>query len=265
MVTGVNATVAGFLMIPMMAGLLVTSIVSGALVSKTGRYKWFPIVGTLIVAAALVLLSTMTPTTPIWLLCSYLAVMGFGLGMGMQILVLIVQNTFPNSLVGTATAGNNFFRQIGASLGSAVVGSLFTSRLIDLLSQRLPGAGSTVHGGINSLTPGVVDKMPSALRVPIISSYNDALVPVFLYMVPLVLVAVVLLCFVREVPLATRIERDVAPVPAGEGEKTERAQAHVEVEPGEAETAAPTGQAVLVGERLADVEPDTAEVPTAER
>ncbi|MFF1876141.1 MFS transporter, partial [Kitasatospora herbaricolor] len=134
MVTGANATEAGLLMIPMMAALLLTSIVSGQLVSKTGRYKWLPIVGTVIVAVALVLLSTMTPTLPVWIICSFLAVMGIGLGMSMQILILIVQNSFPVSQVGTATASNNYFRQIGASLGSAIVGSLFVARLTELLT-----------------------------------------------------------------------------------------------------------------------------------
>ena len=222
MVTGVNATAAGFLMIPMMAGLLVTSIASGALVSKTGRYKWLPIVGMLIVGVALLLLSTMTPSTPIWLLCSFLALMGFGLGMGMQILILIVQNTFPNSQVGTATAANNFFRQIGASLGSAIVGSLFVSRLTQLLTERLSGLGAntpggSTPGGINSLTPAVVNALPIAVRTKVISSYNDALVPVFLYMVPLIICAVILLCFIKEKPLATRIERDIVPESISEG------------------------------------------------
>ncbi len=211
MVTGANATEAGFLMIPMMAGLLVTSIISGQLVSKTGRYKWLPLVGTLIVAVALVLLSTMTPALATWVLCSYLAVMGVGLGMSMQILILIVQNSFPISQVGTATASNNYFRQIGASLGSAIVGSLFVAKLTTLLAERMPAPGAGAAGASNSFTPAIVRDLPSAARNVIIGAYNDALTPVFLYMVPLVLVAVVLLCFVREIPLATTIERDILP------------------------------------------------------
>lgn len=210
MVTGANATEAGFLMIPMMAALLVSSIASGQLVSKTGRYKLFPIVGTLLVAVALVLLSTMTPTLPIWVLCSYLAVMGLGLGLSLQILVLVVQNSFPNSEVGTATASNNYFRQIGASLGAAVVGSLFAARLTELLSERMP-AGAAGAGASNSFTPGMVRDLPDSVREIIVSSYNDALTPVFLYMVPLVVVATILLGFITEKPLATTIERDILP------------------------------------------------------
>ena len=209
MVTGAGATKAGLLMIPMMVGLLVTSVVSGQLVSKTGRYKWLPIVGTLLVALSLVLLSTMTPALAVWVLCSYLAIMGIGLGMSMQILILIVQNSFPISQVGTATASNNYFRQIGASLGSAVVGSLFVTRLAGLLAQRMPGAAGAAAGSSNSFTPAVVRNLPVAVRNVVIGAYSGALTPVFLYMVPLVLIAVVLLCFVDEKPLATTIERDI--------------------------------------------------------
>jgi len=211
MVTGVNATEAGFLMIPMMAALLITSIVTGALVSKTGRYKWIPVIGTAIVAVSLLLLSTLTPSMPVWVLCAYLAIMGIGLGGSMQILVLIVQNSFPVSQVGTATASNNYFRQIGASLGSAVVGSLFVARLTDLLSTRMP-ADVAASGGAesNAFTPAVVRQLPSAVRDVVIGAYNDSLTPVFLLMVPLVLAAVVLLCFVTEKPLATTIDRGPA-------------------------------------------------------
>jgi MFS family permease len=196
-------------MIPMMAGLLVTSIGSGQLVSKTGRYKWLPITGTSIVAGSLYLLSTMSPDTPVPVLCSYLAVMGIGLGMGMQLLVLIVQDTFPSSWVGTATAANNYFRQIGAALGSAIVGSLFVSRLSEALASTLPasdGAGSS-----NSFTPSLVQSLPPDVKSIIVNAYNEALTPIFLLLVPIVLVAVVLLCFVHEKPLSTTIERDILP------------------------------------------------------
>jgi len=211
MVAGVNATQAGLLMIPMMAALLVVSILTGQLVSKTGRYKWLPIAGSAVVAVALFLLSTMTADLPIWVICSYLAVMGIGLGASMQILVLIVQNSFPVSKVGTATASNNYFRQIGASIGSAIVGSLFVAKLTDLLADRMPASAGNAAGGMNSFTPALVKSLPAPVRDIIVGAYNDALTPIFLYMVPLIIVAVIVLCFVREVPLATTIERDIVP------------------------------------------------------
>lgn len=210
MVTGVSATNAGLMMIPMMAALLVSSIGSGIIVSKTGRYKWFPVAGTSIVILSLFLLSTMQPDLPIWVLCSYLGVMGLGLGLSMQILVLIVQNTFPLKEVGTATAGNNYFRQIGASIGSAIVGSLFTVRLTELLSERMPQASGAAANS-NSFTPDLVAHMPPEIRDVIVGSYNDALAPVFLYMIPLMAIAVILLALVKEKPLRTSVERDIMP------------------------------------------------------
>jgi len=206
MVTGVGAAHAGLLMIPMMGALLLSSVGSGQIVSHTGRYKLIPIIGMAVTALGLFLLSTLTATTAIWIMCVFLAVMGLGLGMSMQILVLVVQNSFPQAIVGTATSSNNFFRQIGSSLGAAIVGSLFVSRLTDILATELP-PGGTGGDGINSLTPAIVASLPEPLHSIIINAYNDALTPIFLLMVPLVLVAGVLLLFVVEKPLATRIER----------------------------------------------------------
>lgn len=202
MVTGAGATKAGLLMIPMMGGLLVASTLSGQAVSRTGRYKMLPVIGTLIVGLALALLSTMSAATAVAITCVYLAVMGIGLGLSMQILVLIVQNSFPAREVGTATAANNYFRQIGASLGAAVVGTLFASRLSDIL-----GATSSASAQ-NSLTPDAVRALPVASRTVIVNAYSDALTPVFLSMVPLMALAAVLLMFVSEKPLATTVERD---------------------------------------------------------
>jgi hypothetical protein len=119
------------------------------------------------VAVALVSLSTMTPSLPVGVLCGYLSIMGVGLGMSMQILILMIQNSFPVSEVGTATAGNNYFRQIGASLGSAIVGSLFVARLTSLLT----GAGGAVAGSSNSFTPEAVRQLPDAVRNVVIGAY----------------------------------------------------------------------------------------------
>ncbi|MGV9745084.1 MDR family MFS transporter [Rhodococcus zopfii] len=202
MVTGVSATVAGLLMLPMMGSLFLTSTLTGRLVTSTGRYKTIPIVGSVLIATGLVLLSLLTVTTPTWVLCCFVAVIGVGLGMTGQILVLVVQNSFPIEEVGTATAGNNYFRQIGATLGSAVVGSVFASRVATLIAERAPAGVAA-----DSLTPGAVRQLPDAVRLPVVEAYNDALTPIFLWISPLALVAMVLLCFVVEKPLATTIER----------------------------------------------------------
>ncbi|KDA05040.1 MFS transporter [Microbacterium sp. CH12i] len=218
MAFGEDATTAGILMVPMMGMMLVTSLVSGWLVSKYGRYKWMPIVGAALVALGLVFLGTMTPETPLWRFCIDVGLLGMGLGVNMQILVLIVQNTFPNRVVGTATAANNFFRQIGASLGSAVIGSLFAVRLVGIIGERLPsGEGTAQLGDIASLTPDSVRELSAPVREVVVHGYNDALTPLLLGMAPLAVVAVVLLCFIKEVPLKTTVERDIVPDALGEG------------------------------------------------
>ena len=211
MVAGVSATQAGLLMIPMMGAMLPTSIIAGNLVSRTGRYKLYPVAGAIIMGVAMVLLSTMSWTQPVWVTCIYLALMGLGLGLTMQILVLIVQNTFPLRMVGTATAANNFFRQIGASLGAAVVGSMFTARLLELLQERTPSGAVVDESGFNSLTPEAVAQLPQQAHDIVVSSYNDALTPVFLWLLPLAIASCILLLFVKEVPLSTTLDKDAVP------------------------------------------------------
>lgn len=212
MAYGATATEAGLLMVPMMGSLLGSSVLSGQYVSRTGRYKALPIAGFGFIAAGLVLLSTVTVTTSEPQLCLYMAVMGLGLGATMQLLVLIVQNSFPVTEVGTATASNNYFRQIGATLGSAVVGSVFASRLGDLLAARLPG-GVGSEGGTGSLTPAVVQHLPDAVRLPVISSYSEALTPIFAWIAPLAVLGGVLLCFIVAKPLATTVDGEGAEEP----------------------------------------------------
>lgn len=209
-VHGLDATASGLLLIPMVGGMLVSSIVSGQIASRTAHYKWMPMAGTLIAGAGLLLLSTMHVGTAIWEVSTFVAVLGIGLGFSMQMLVLIVQNSFPVTIVGTATASNNFFRQIGATLGSAIVGSLFVGRLTDLLAERVPQLPTSGGGSMSGFTPGAIAALPDAVRQPILESYNDALTPIFLWITPAMLIAFVLLCFVTEKPLARTLDYGTA-------------------------------------------------------
>ncbi|WP_297004363.1 MDR family MFS transporter [uncultured Corynebacterium sp.] len=217
MVHGMTPTKAGLMMIPMVLGLLPTSIVVGVVVSRTGSYKWYPVIGMVVVAVGLFLLGGLETHDGLVHLGLVLYVFGFGIGMAMQILVLMVQNSFPVSMVGTATASNNFFRQIGMSVGSAVVGSVFTSRLQDDIGDRVPGAMESLgdkatdymslfSGESHSLTPEIVKHLPGALHEAIITSYNDALVPIFTVLIPFALIAAVILFFTREEKLKETIE-----------------------------------------------------------
>ncbi|MDO4761348.1 MAG: MDR family MFS transporter [Corynebacterium sp.] len=206
MVHHMSPTNAGLMMIPMMLGMIVTSIVVGNVVTRTGKYKIFPIVGQIIMAGAFFLLGSLTPETSLTVFGLYLAILGMGLGMSMQILVLIVQNTFPLAQVGVATGANNFFRQVAGTVGSALVGSMFISHLHDKLAVNVPQALAQIGdpalaqqlGGGNSLTPGMVDSLPELLQNAIGLSYNDALTPVFVMLAPLSLVAMFVLLFVKE-------------------------------------------------------------------
>jgi MFS family permease len=204
MVTGLSATKSGLLLVPLSLGILSTSLGSGVLVSKTGHYKWMPPVGGALIALSLYLLSTLTVGSSVWLACFYMFIHGVGNGFGFQVLNLIVQTSFPVSEVGTAIGAHSFFRQIGASLGSAVVGTLFTSRLIAQLADRLgsvSGSASVVSDP-NSLTPALVSGLPEDVKNAIVTSYNEALTPVYLYVVPLVVLATLLFLLVKEKPLA---------------------------------------------------------------
>ncbi len=204
MVTGANATVSGLMLLPMIAGLMTGAITTGQLAAKTGRYKWMPIASMIGLGIGLWLLSTLTVETPLGVLLAYLFVLGLGVGLGMQILVLVVQNSFADSQVGTATAANNFFREIGASLGGAIVGALFTARLTDLLAERVPSGSAA--GDLNSLTPSAVRDLPAAVHDVIIGAYNDALTPVFASLIPMVIAGLVLVLFIKEVPLRANLD-----------------------------------------------------------
>lgn len=209
MVYGYSATEAGLLLISMVSGLMGTALLTGNLASRTGRYKWMTIACAVVAAIGLGLLSTIEVTTSVQVLCAYLFVLGAGIGLGMQIFILIVQNSFPDREVGAATAANNFFREIGATLGAAIVGSIFTSNLTSLLTERMSEAGidpARSGAAISGLTPAVVNALPEQLRTIVTSAYSEALTPVFGHLVPLVLVALVIVCFIREVPLRTSVE-----------------------------------------------------------
>ncbi|GAB3592093.1 Multidrug resistance protein 3 [Corynebacterium faecale] len=209
MVHGINATQAGYMLIPMMVGMMGLSIWVGLRITKTGRYKWFPPIGMIITFGAMLLFRTLSPETSLWAIGVYLLIMGVGLGMAMQVLVLIVQNTLPTAVVGSATAVNNFFRQIGSSLGSALVGGMFVGNLTTLMGERLPGAVAALPpedqaalaaaGGLdsNELTPALVKELPPAVHDAFTGAYNDALLPVFTTMMPLVGAAFILLLFVK--------------------------------------------------------------------
>ena len=171
----------GLRMIPMMAGILITSIASGQAIAKLGRYKVFPVVGTAVMAVGLLLLSRLGVGTSTALASLYLFVLGSGLGLVMQVLVLAVQNSVPYETLGTATSGVTLLRGVGGSLGTAAFGAIFTNKLVDGLgSASLPAQLQEVLGGGGRLTGDQVERLPELARVAYQQAYVDALSPVFL-------------------------------------------------------------------------------------
>ncbi|MFD7710351.1 MDR family MFS transporter [Streptomyces sp. NPDC059785] len=214
MVYGKTATEAGLLMLPMVVGIMSTAISSGSLISKTGRYRVYPIAGSIVTGLAVFLMSTLDVDDSIVLVCVYVFLMGAGVGLLMQTLVLAVQNDFPASEVGTATSSNNFFREIGATLGTAAVGSVFASRLTDQLAETLPRDATTSVGSSESLTPALVHQLPAELQTLVIDAYQHALTPVFLYLTPVFVIGLVLALILPEKPLADTQPGVVAAGPA---------------------------------------------------
>ena len=227
MSSGTSAAASGLLLLPMMVGVMGTSIASGLLITKTGRYKVFPIIGTIVTGLAMIAMTTLTASTPIWLICVYLFLFGVGLGFIMQVVVLVVQNAVPASEIGTATSTNNYFREMGAALGIAVFGTIFTTRLTENLTAVFTDAGATPEQAgqaTATIDPAALNNLPDAIREGVVNAYADALAPVFWYLVPFIAVALVLAIFLKEIPLS-----DVAGLVArGEaigGEEAERLEA----------------------------------------
>ena len=197
-VDGVSATTSGLRTLPMVAGMLSTSMGSGVLVGRTGRYKIFPIAGTALMALAFLLMSTMSSSTSALLQSLYLFILGAGIGSCMQVLILIVQNTSRFEDLGVATSGVTFFRTIGSSFGAAIFGSLFTNFLRGRIGPALAASGAA-PAAANS--PEALHRLPHAMAAPIVDAYAASLTQVFLWAVPVALVGFTLALFLREVPL----------------------------------------------------------------
>ncbi|WP_426311480.1 MDR family MFS transporter [Cellulosimicrobium sp. E-16] len=205
MSTGAGVTESGFLMLPMMVGVMITAIGSGIAITKTGRYKIYPVLGLAITAAGMMWLTRITGDMSMWLFGAMIFVMGAGMGLVMQTIVLAVQNSVDPHEIGTATSANNFFREIGAAVGTALFSTIFTSRLADNLEGVFAGlpAGSAPAGAEgSSLTPEMVQQLPEPIHTGVVDAFTDALAPAFWYLVPLVLVGFVLALFLREVKLS---------------------------------------------------------------
>jgi EmrB/QacA subfamily drug resistance transporter len=213
---GSSPTTSGLQLTPLMAGVLITSIVSGQVISRLGRYRVFPIVGTALMAVAMFLLSQIEAGTSTWVAMLDATVLGLGLGMVMQVLILAVQNSVNHSVLGVATSGSTMFRQIGGSIGVALFGTIFASRLHAELASRLP-AGTAIPDTIN---PAGIKNLPPVQHQAFADGVANALHPVFLVAGAISLLAFALTWLLREVPLQGNTQvGDAIPAPGDEHER----------------------------------------------
>lgn len=197
-VDGVSATTSGLRTLPMVVGMLITSTGSGTIVGRTGRYKIFPVVGTALMALAFFLMSRMEPSTSALIQSLYLVVLGAGIGLSMQVLILIVQNTSNFEDLGVATSGVTVFRTIGSSFGAAIFGSLFVNFLNHRMGSALAASGASPTA---VASPGALHRQPPNVAAPIVAAYAESLTQVFGWAAPVALVGFVLALFLREIPL----------------------------------------------------------------
>ncbi len=186
-VKGASPTKSGLLMLPMMVGIIFTSIISGRMISKIGRYKWFPVAGTALMAAGLLAFTQLQVNTSLWLTFLFMLVVGIGLGSAMQPLVLAVQNDLEPKDMGAGTAASTFFRSLGGSVGVAALGAVLSNKLVALNAGTKPGAPA-----ISINDPASIQALPAAARSMIENVFVGALHPIFLTAGLVTLIAVVL-------------------------------------------------------------------------
>jgi EmrB/QacA subfamily drug resistance transporter len=206
---GVSPTKAGLQLLPLMLGLLITSVVSGRVISRVGRYRAFPIAGTFLAAVGMFLLSKLAIDTPYWYIALGMLVLGAGIGMVMQVLILAVQNAVSPREIGTATSSSTFFRQVGGSFGVAVFGAIMSSSLATQLAAAIP-PGVTVDPSKLTGSPAVIASLPEPIQTAVREAFVVALTSVYVWAIPVCLLAFVFALFLPEQKLRTREEMMVA-------------------------------------------------------
>jgi MFS family permease len=212
-VQGASPTVSGLLLTPMMVGSTITSIVAGQLVTRTGRYKAFPIIGGGLMAIAMFLMTHLGGSESRVTSGMFYVVLGLGMGFLMQMVSLVAQNSVELKDMGVASSARMFFQQIGGSLGVAAFGAIFASRLTDGLKAAPAGVHINASGG--QLNPADISKLPAAYQHAVFPAIAHALDGVFWWAVPAAGLAFALAWFIKEVPLRGRAQ---APAPQAERE-----------------------------------------------
>ncbi len=204
-VQGMSPTRSGLAMLPMVVGMFSMSITSGLLITKTGRYKIFPIIGAAILLAAFFLLSTIEMETAYWVIAVYAWLFGTGLGLAMMTITTPIQNAVDFRDMGVATSATTFGRSLGGAIGAALFGAILTSRLAVYLSDEFSGsAGAVTSGGeIDTTNIQALQALEEPARSQVLTAYTHAITDIFLYSIPVIVTALAIVFFLKEIPLRT--------------------------------------------------------------
>jgi EmrB/QacA subfamily drug resistance transporter len=200
-VKGISPTLSGLQLLPLMGGLLLVSIGSGQVISRTGKYRFFPIAGSATMTLGMFLLSRLGTGTPTAIGAIYMAVLGMGIGGVMQVLVIIGQNGVPHRELGVATSGATFFRSIGGSFGTAIFGAIFANVLAGNLARTLHGASLPPHFSAANVTPQLLGHLPAAVRHGFVTGYAQSIQTVFIVAVPIAALAFLATWLIPQVAL----------------------------------------------------------------
>jgi EmrB/QacA subfamily drug resistance transporter len=212
-VRGISPTISGVYLLPLMAGLLLVSITSGQIISRTGKYRWWPIAGSAVMTLGMYLLSLMGVGSSTLQDSLSMLVLGMGIGGVMQVLVIIVQNGVPHSELGVATSGATFFRSIGGSFGTAIFGAIFANVLVGNLASHLHGVALPSGFSVADATPALLSKLPAAVHAGFVAGYAESIQTVFLVAVPIAALAFLATWLIPQVELKQWPEA----TPAGPG------------------------------------------------
>jgi EmrB/QacA subfamily drug resistance transporter len=207
-VRGYSATRSGLLMLPLISGLLAASITAGRIITKTGRYRIFPIIGTILTTIGLLLMSQLRVDTSLFVLSLWMIITGVGIGLFMQVMTLAVQNAIDHRDLGVATSTVTFFRSMGSSFGTSIFGAILVARFASNLSEALPNGGSL--GGSIASNMSALAALPPAILTPVLGAFTKAFDEMFLYAAPVMAIAIVVAFFLREIPLRDSVRKEAA-------------------------------------------------------
>jgi hypothetical protein len=212
-VQGMSATNSGMLLLPMMASAMVVSLFVGQAITRTGRYKAFPVIGGVVMTVAMYLLSLQDINTPRWQTGVFIGVLGVGMGFLMQTTMLITQNSVDQKDLGVASSAATFFRSIGGSFGVSFFGAIFNHRLAIELKSRLPAAGSWYSSG-GKTDPATLNHLPLQLKLPFLEALAGSMTHVFAWAISFAVLTPVLAFFIQEIPLRGSNRTDPTPASA---------------------------------------------------